>query len=147
MGTAALALLVSIAPVAINAAPPRNAYEQDLVLAVQGHVDAYRAWDLEAFVDTFAEDATVMIEGKGATGHEAIRRLYADHFAGAPHTITVLESGVRRGLVYLTLSYTFEDGRERCCAYAEYYAKDGKIVYLSSKMSNRARQVRRTDAP
>ncbi len=137
MAAAALGVMVPLSAIPASAAPPRNAYENGLVAAVQVHVDAYRAWDLDAFVDTFAEDATVMLDGKAATGRAAIRDLYAAQFAGEPHTITVLESGVRRGLVHLTLSYAFEDGRERCCAYAEYYAKEGKIAYFKLTMTNR----------
>lgn len=128
-----------------NAGAPRNYYEQTLVEAVQTHVDVYRSWDLDAFVETFAPDATVMIDGKAANGHAEIRQSYASTFEDDPHTVQILESGVRKGLVYLTMSFTFEDGKERCCSYIEYYVKDGKIAYLKAKMSNRPKVVRRAD--
>ena len=143
---APLMLLATLA-VPAQADAPRNAYERAAVDAVQAHVNVYRKWDLDAFVETFAADATVMVDGKVANGHEAIRRFYSANFEGNPHTIQILESGVRKGLVYLTVSYTFEDGYERCCSYGEYFVKDGKVAYLNVTMSNRAKRVRRAETP
>ena len=132
------ALLDAILAVPASAEAPRNPYEESLVQAVQSHVDTYRSWNLDAFVGTFAEDATVLVDGQSATGHAEIRRLYAANFADSPHTVKILESGLRKGLVYLTISYLFEDGYERCCSYSEYFVKDGKIAYLKVTMTNRA---------
>lgn len=131
------------APASANA--PRNAYEEGLVRAVQSHVDTYRSWDLDAFVGTFAEDATVLVDGQAANGHEEIRRFYAANFADTPHTIKILESGLSKGLVYLTTSYLFEDGYERCCSYSEYFVKDGKIAYLKVTMTNRKYRTTRRE--
>ena len=78
------------------------------------------------------------VDGVAANGHEEIRNFYTANFDAEPHSIKILESGVRKGLVYLTISYIFEDGYERCCSYSEYFVKDGKIDYLKVKMTNRA---------
>lgn len=128
-----------------NANAQRNYYEQTLIEAVQTHVDVYRSWDLDAFVATFEEDATVMIDGEAANGHAEIRQFYQSTFEDDPHSVQILDAGVRKGLVYLTMSFTFEDGLERCCSYVEYYVKDGKIAYLKAKMSNRTKVVRRAE--
>lgn len=129
------------------AGPPRNAYEQGALDTVQAHVNVYRAWDLDAFVATFAHDAVVMLDGRTATGHAEIRALYASNFASAPHTIQIIESGMRKGMVYLTISYAFEDGYERCCSYAEYFVKEGHIAFLTVTMSNRQKRVVRQQKP
>lgn len=139
-----LAAATLAAPASANA--PRTYYEQTLVEAVQTHIDVYRSWDLDAFVDTFQEDAVVMVDGEAAKGHAQIRQFYQSTFDDEPHTVQVLESGVRRGLVHLTMSFTFDDGLERCCSYVEYYVKDGKVAYLKAKMSNRVKAVRRAEA-
>ena len=138
-----LAATTLAVPASANA--PRNYYEQTLVEAVQTHVDVYRSWDLDAFVDTFTEDATVMVDGVAANGHGEIRKFYAANFEAEPHSIKIIESGIRKGLVYLTISYTFEDGYERCCSYSEYFVKDGKIDYLKVKMTNRAYRTTKKD--
>lgn len=145
--TALFALVVSVASLAASpsAAAPRNIYEQDLVKAVQNHVDIYRSWDLDAFVDTFAVDAVVMLDGQTATGHAEIRSLYASNFADIPHSIKILESGLRRGMVYMTASYIFEDGYERCCSYSQYFVKDGKITLLKVTMTNRTYRTSKSE--
>ncbi|MEM7689751.1 MAG: nuclear transport factor 2 family protein [Pseudomonadota bacterium] len=136
--------LASLA-VPASAGAPRNSYEQAAVEAVQAHVNAYRTWDLDAFMATFAEDATLMLDGNTATGHAEIRRLYAPNFEDIPHSVKILESGVRKGLVNLTISYVFEDGYERCCSYSEYFVEDGKIAYLKVKMTNRMYQTSKSE--
>ena len=142
-------LILAAASLAVpaQAGPPRNDYERAAVAAVQSHVNVHRSWDLDAFVETFTEDAIVQVDGEMAKGHDAIRRFYASNFEGEPHTIEILESGLRRGMVYLTISYTFEDGYQRCCSFGQYYVKDGKISYLRVSMTNRAKLVRRPEAP
>lgn len=117
-------------------AQPRNAYEQEAAAAVQRHVDAYRSWDLDRFVDTFAVDATVQVDGKSAKGHSQIRAFYARNFADPPHTIRILESGIRRGMVFMTVAYTFADGSNRCCSYSEYFVQNGKIMFLTVRMES-----------
>lgn len=139
--TLALASAAVAAPVAADA--PRNGYEQAAVEAVQAHIDMYRTWDLDAFVSTFTEDAVVMVDGKVVEGKPDIRAYYASAFADDPHKVQVIESGLKKGLVYITMSYTFKDGYERCCTYANYFVKDGKVAYLDVTMSNRSKIVRR----
>ena len=139
------ALVAAVLAVPASANAPRNAYEESLVQAVQNHVDTYRTWNLDAFVGTFAEDATVLVDGQSATGHEEIRRFYAANFADNPHTVQIIESGLRKGLVYLTISYLFEDGYERCCSYSEYFVKDDKIAYLKVTMTNRKYRTTRRE--
>ncbi|MEM6585721.1 MAG: nuclear transport factor 2 family protein [Pseudomonadota bacterium] len=139
--TPILGLAAALLATPAQAGPPRNAYEDGLVAAVQNHIDVYRSWDLDAFVETFSEDAVITVDGDGATGRDEIRAFYRSNFADEPHTIRILESGVRKGLVYLTMSYTFKDGLERCCSYANYFVKDGKIAYLDVKMSGRQKLV------
>ncbi len=132
-------LLAAMATLTVpaHANAPRNDYERSLVQAVQSHVDTYRSWDLDAFVDTFTKDAIVMVDGDTATGHAEIRDFYRSNFADTAHSVKIIESGMRKGMVYLTISYTFADGMERCCSYSEYYVEDGKISYLKVRMTNR----------
>jgi len=139
----AFAAAAIAAPAAADA--PRNAYEQAAVDAVQAHINVYRDWDLDAFVQTFTDDAMVMVDGEAFDGHAKIRDYYASAFADDPHTVRVIESGVRKGLVYITTTDTFEDGKERCCTYAQYFVKDGKIAYLDVKISGRSQLVRRAE--
>lgn len=145
MALGALATLLGAATLPAHAAPPRTVYEKRLVAAVQNHVDVYRSWDLEAFVDTFAEDAQIMVDGRSARGRAQIREFYRSNFEDVPHTIQIVESGIDKGLVYLTVAYRFEDGYERCCSYGEYYVKDGKIAFLSVTMTNRRYRLRKPE--
>jgi hypothetical protein len=48
-------------------------------------VEAFNAHDLDAFVATYAPDATVNgLPGGAVTGHAALRDLYADRFRAGP---------------------------------------------------------------
>ena len=131
---AALAPLPALVPAA---AQPQSAFEQAAVSAVQANIDAYRSWDLDRFVATFAPDAVVMANGITAKGHAQIRAFYASNFAGVPHTIRIVESDIEDGVVTVTVAYTFSDGQELCCSYSEYVAQGGKITFLSAQMQRR----------
>ena len=146
IGVGALGALLGSAAAPAHAAPPRTVYEKRMITAVQNHVDVYRAWDLEAFVDTFAEDAQIMVDGRSAKGRAQIREFYRSNFEDVPHTIQIIESGVNKGMVYLTVAYRFEDGYERCCSYGEYYVKNGKIAFLNVTMTNRRYRLRDPEA-
>lgn len=122
----AIAAIASIfaAPVAFAQASPQT--------VVQRHVDAYRSGDLDRFVATFAHNATVNVNGVEVTGHSRIHAMYREKVKEGAPSIRIAESGIDNGVVYLTVSYVFEDGREECCSYSEYTVVDGKIVYLQT---------------
>ncbi len=97
---------------------------------VQAHVNAYRSGNLDAFVATFSKDARVEANGMVAVGHSQIRALYALNFKPNAPKIKVMDSGMSGPNVYITVSYVFTDGSERCCSYSEYTVKNGKITDL-----------------
>ncbi|MFL0357043.1 nuclear transport factor 2 family protein [Erythrobacter sp. GH1-10] len=100
--------------------------------AVQEHVDAYRSGDLDRFVSTFTADATVVANGIVASGRQEIRALYSYNFVPGAPRVEIVESGMNGDRVYITVSYVFEDGGERCCSYSEYTVKGGKIARLET---------------
>jgi hypothetical protein len=55
----------------------------DPLAVVQAQVDAFNAHDVEAFLDTYAADATVdgLDPERPVTGHAALRALYGPRFA------------------------------------------------------------------
>jgi len=135
-GVLAVAALAALAAPSASA-QPQNANEQAAIRAVQAHIDAYRSWNLERFVATFAPDATVVANGMTATGHAQIRAFYAKNFEDVPHTIRIVDSAIDGSVVTVTIAYTFADGRERCCSYSEYVASGGKITFLSAAFAKK----------
>ena len=126
---AAAAMLVS-SPAAI-AQPGED--DEAKARAVQAHVDAYRSGNLDRFVATFTPDATVVANGIVANGRDQIAALYTLNFAPGAPRIRVVDSGITGERVFLSISYTFPGGGERCCSYSEYVVKNGKIAYLSTR--------------
>lgn len=122
LGAAVLVASSLTAPVAVAKA--------DDAAVVQAHVNAYRTGNLDAFVATFAKDARVEANGMVAVGHAQIRAFYALNFKKGAPKLTVVDSGMSGPNVYITISYTFTDGREVCCSYSEYTIEDGKITQL-----------------
>lgn len=127
-----------IAAAAMLAASPVTATQDEVEKpsaseVVQVHVDAYRSGHLERFVRTFSPDAVVVANGMVARGRYEIREIYRLNFAPGAPGIRIVESGADGDTVYLTVAYTFADGGERCCSYAEYTVKNGKIVHLESR--------------
>ncbi|MEL6877070.1 MAG: nuclear transport factor 2 family protein [Pseudomonadota bacterium] len=113
-------------------ASPVALAQSDDAAVVQAHVNAYRSGSLDAFVATFAKDATVTANGLTATGHAEIRKLYSLNFKPGAPKIKIVESGLSGPNVYINAAYVFKDGREMCCSYSEYTIKNGKITYLVS---------------
>jgi hypothetical protein len=94
---------------------------------VQAHVDAYRAADIEAFLDTFASDAVLIFDGQRFTGRAQLRKAYAINFqAGAP-SIYIAGSEVNGSEVVLWEGYTLADGTDVCCSVSTYTVQNGKI--------------------
>mgnify|MGYP001815474923 CR=1 FL=1 len=106
--------------------------DQAKIAAVQRHVDAYRSGSLDRFVATFTPDAEVYANGMVAVGHAQIRALYAANFAPGAPSITIENSGLSNGQVFLSVGYVFDNGEQMCCSYTEYEVVGGKISYLES---------------
>ncbi|MCK0128771.1 nuclear transport factor 2 family protein [Erythrobacter sp. F6033] len=101
--------------------------------AVQAHVDAYRARNLDRYVRTFAPNAVVTMNGVVlANGHEEIRALYRLNFTEDAPKIRIDDSGMTGDRVYLSVGYVFANGSEECCSYSEYTVSGGKITRLDT---------------
>ncbi len=97
---------------------------------IQGHLDAYRARDFDAFVATFAPDALVVANGIPAQGRASIRAFYAANFAPEAPTIRINASYMDGGRLYLETAYVLSDGNEMCCSQAYYTVENGLITRL-----------------
>ena len=97
---------------------------------VQAQVDAYRAGDLEAFVNTFSSDAVLIAEGARFVGKAQIRRVYSPNFASGAPSIYVAGSEMRDGRVVLSTGLNFADGTDVCCFISTYTVVGGKITKL-----------------
>ncbi|MEP2737274.1 MAG: nuclear transport factor 2 family protein [Erythrobacter sp.] len=122
-------------PVHAAEAQPVSAQETAAhAAAVQRHINAYRARDLDAFTATFAPDAIVVANGIPARGRAQIRSFYAANFAPDAPTVRVNASymsddgGSRR--LYMETAYILSDGQEMCCSQTFYTVKNGLITRL-----------------
>ncbi|MEO9463376.1 MAG: nuclear transport factor 2 family protein [Marinomonas sp.] len=97
---------------------------------IQGHVNAYRARDLDAFVATFAPDAVVVANGIPARGRASIRAFYAANFSPNAPTIRINASHMDGGRLYMEAAYIMADGSEMCCSQAHYTVENGLITRL-----------------
>jgi uncharacterized protein (TIGR02246 family) len=98
---------------------------------VQDQVDAYNARDLEAFLDTYAEDA-VLSELPGgreiASGREAMRPVYASLFEKTPDLHAGIENRIVQGnFVVDHEAVTGFPGHDVHRAVAIYHVRDGRI--------------------
>ena len=121
---ALLALLAGSMPLA-----PASAQQAEAAV-VQRHVDAYRAKDMKAFLETFASDAVVIYGGMQFQGRVEIREIYRLNFAPDAPRIKIRASGGDEYIVWIQTAYVLESGQELCCGYSEYTVENGKIVML-----------------
>lgn len=119
-----VALAASITPLA-----PANAQKAEAEV-VQRHVDAYRARNMNAFLETFAADAVLVYGGMTFQGRSEIRQAYSLNFVPDAPKMEVLSSGADGGVVWIETTYRFPNGEEICCGYSEYTIERGKITML-----------------
>ncbi len=113
------------------AATPTSA-QQNPAAVVQAHVDAYRAGDIDAFMNTFAAGAVLTYDGQRFVGKSQIRRAYSMNFqAGAP-TIYIAGSEMRDGKVVLSEGYVLADGTDICCSLSSFTVANGKITRVDT---------------
>nr|WP_298926761.1 nuclear transport factor 2 family protein [uncultured Erythrobacter sp.] len=125
---AALAQDVKISP------DQANSKTQAAAGTVQAHINAYRSRNLTQFVNTFAPNAVVTMNGVTlANGRQEIRELYRLNFTDAAPQIRVDRSGMNGDNVYLSVAYAFADGTETCCSYSEYQIVGGQITRLDTQ--------------
>lgn len=102
---------------------------------VQRQLNAYNFRNIDAFVDTYAEDVEIyehpdklLMKGK-----EAIRKNYGARFATTPELhCEILERTVKGNVVIDTESVQYENGGQKVIANVTYHIENGKIqkVYL-----------------
>jgi hypothetical protein len=95
---------------------------------VQAHVDAYRAADFSAFLNTFSDDAVLISDGQRFVGKAQLRQAYAINFQQGAPSIYIAGSEMRDGKVVLSEGYVFADGTDVCCSLSTYTVAGGKIT-------------------
>lgn len=98
--------------------------------AIQRHVNAYRARDLDAFTATFAPNAVVVANGIRAQGRGEIRAFYSANFVPDAPSIRINASYMDGSQLYMETAYIQSDGQEMCCSQAFYTVKNGLITRL-----------------
>lgn len=95
------------------------------------HNQAYHAGDFDAFMQTFAEDAVVIVEGYEFRGREAIAANYAPNFGpDAPQTRVQRMGRASGGGVVQRESYVYADGTEVCCTVSAIWVEGGEITRI-----------------
>lgn len=127
--------LVAVTPVlsaaaqdAAEASAPAKASAEAVV--VQRHVDAYKARDMKAFLQTFTADAVVNYDGLEFRGYSEIRKIYSANFAPDAPRMVIHSSGQDGSNVWIQTGYVFSNGEQMCCGLSEYTVENGKITYL-----------------
>lgn len=120
--TAALGLAAVAMP--LSAQP----YNEDAQSVVEQHNTAYSSGDFETFLDTFAQDAVVVVEGHEYRGRDAIAASYAPNFGpGAPRAVIERQGRASGGGIVQRESYVFDDGTKVCCTVTAIWVEDGRI--------------------
>ena len=123
--------LALIAAAALSATPLVPAFAQQAEAeVVQRHIDAYRARDMSAFLNTFSADAVLVYGGMEFRGRAEIRQAYSLNFVPDAPRIEVRSSGAENGMIWMETAYRFANGEEICCGYSEYTVQAGKITML-----------------
>ena len=95
---------------------------------VRQHNMAYTQGDFDRFIETFADDAVVVVEGHEYRGIEAIASSYAPNFGpGAPRAVIERQGRASGGGIVQRESYVFPDGTEICCTVTAIYVENGRI--------------------
>lgn len=107
-------------------AEPYGTNNQD-VLRV--HNEAYTQGDFDRFIETFAADAVLVVEGYEYRGRDEIAASYAPSFGpGAPQAIIERQGRASGGGIVQRESYVYEDGTEVCCTVTAIWVEDGQIA-------------------
>ena len=119
-----------LVPMALLAAPVAHVAAQTYTPQeiVAGHAAAYQAKNLNAFLQFYASNAEVHLDGMVFRGHAQIRAAYQLNFApGAPKT-QVVERYVDGNTVTDIEQIIMPDGEVFCCQSATYTVSGNKIV-------------------
>lgn len=95
---------------------------------VQAHVDAYRAADFKAFLNTFSDNAVLIYDGQRFVGKAQLRRAYAMNFQQGSPSVYIAGSEIRGGKVVLSEGYVLADGTDICCSLSTFTVEGGKIT-------------------
>lgn len=121
----------STACVALAATATVPVGARDASDVISEHNAAYNSGDFETFINTFAEDAVVVVEGYEYHGREQIAESYAPNFGpGAPRASVTRMGRASGGGVVQRESYVYEDGTEVCCTVTAIYVEDGQITRI-----------------
>ncbi|MEV6583662.1 nuclear transport factor 2 family protein [Streptomyces sp. NPDC051582] len=97
---------------------------------VERQIDAYNSQSLDDFMDCYADQAELLIDGVPAvTGQEALRGMYAQQFATKPARATVLGRIVQGELV-IDQERVVVDG-DAATVVAIYRIRDGLIQQVN----------------
>lgn len=108
------------------AAQPYGTDSHDIV---RQHNDAYTQGDFDRFIETFAEDAVVVVEGYEYRGRDEIAQSYAASFGpGAPQAFIERQGRASGGGIVQRESYRYDDGTEVCCTVTAIWVEDGQIA-------------------
>lgn len=109
-------------------AEPYGVDSQDIV---RQHNEAYTQGDFDRFLETFADDAVVVVEGYEYRGRDAIADSYAANFGpGAPQPIIERQGRASGGGIVQRESYVYDDGTEICCTVTAIWVEDGQIARI-----------------
>lgn len=98
---------------------------------VRVHNEAYTQGDFDRFIETFADDAVVVVEGHEYRGRDQIAASYAPNFGpGAPQAIIQRAGRASGGGIVQRESYRYEDGTELCCTVTAIWVEDGQIARI-----------------
>lgn len=113
-------------------ATPVYAQQDPSAVVVQAHVDAYRAGNIDAFMNTFAAGAVLTYDGQRFVGKAQIRRAYSTNFQPGAPSIYIAGSEMRDGKLVLSEGYVLADGTDICCSQSHFTVKDGKITRIDT---------------
>ncbi|MXO89765.1 nuclear transport factor 2 family protein [Pontixanthobacter aquaemixtae] len=116
----------------VCAAAPAIAQQNASAVVVQAHVDAYRAGDIGAFMDTFADNAVLTYDGQRFVGKAQIRHAYSMNFQPGAPSIYIAASEMREGRLVLSEGYILADGTDICCSLSYFTVKNGKITRIDT---------------
>ncbi len=106
-------------------AEPYGASSQDVVRVYN---EAYTQGDFDRFIETFAEDAVVVVEGYEYRGRDQIAASYASNFGpDAPQAIIERQGRASGGGIVQRESYVYNDGTQVCCTVTAIWVEDGRI--------------------
>ncbi len=115
-------------PAAPATVPAPTAALSDLEALVQRQVEAYNRRDLEAFLDTYAEDAEAFFfpDRPLGSGKKAFREIYGDLFTKTPDLAAVIRKRIVQGNKVIDEEWVTAGGKS-IKAVAIYQVESGRI--------------------